>query len=385
MATPSVEYTASQPKAEEQETESSHPQGLSKKAQKRAAKAARLHELKLERRAREKEAKKRKRRERSQAIANGEIDESLSPKRRKTNADGEGRKFDARVVVDLGFDELMSDKEINSLTSQLAYTYGTNRRAACSFSSLLFTSLDGRTKQRLDAINEAGYRRWTNTEWWEEGYDRIWTEASHSGRSSSELGNAQGSLAPDHQADAIRSTVVYLTADSSEELLELKEGETYIIGGICDHNRYKNLCLNKADGSRIRHARLPIGRYIALTTRKVLTVNQVFEILLKWLDTRNWEAAFWAVIPQRKFQGASREKSGDGKVEGEGDLQGEGADDNEDVCHWQDDIEDVSEVDEADHEADGRNVAPAQMQDIEREDGESMDKTVGEQECAAAQ
>lgn len=93
-------------------------------------------------------------------------------------------------------------------------------------------------------------------------------------------------LAPD------RENLVYLTADSSEELLELNEGQTYIIGGICDHNRYKvsvqkplyirsnwrtiqNLCLNKAIDSQIRHAHLPIGRYVSLATRKVLTVNQV--------------------------------------------------------------------------------------------------------------
>ncbi|KAF9226762.1 hypothetical protein BS17DRAFT_776082, partial [Gyrodon lividus] len=261
--------TASQPEVE-QETAASLPQGLSKNAQKRAAKAARLHELKLERRAREKEAKKRKRRERAEAVANGE---SIAPKRRKPNAANEVKVFNARVVVDLGFDELMSDKEINSLTSQLAYTYSANRRAAYSFSSLLFNSLNGKTKERLDAINAAGYRRWLKTEWWEEGYDRLWTEPSPSDQSLSEQIDMQDGLRS--QADAIRATVVYLTADSEEELLELKEGETYIIGGICDHNRYKNLCLNKASDSMVRHARLPIGRYIALATRKVLTVNQV--------------------------------------------------------------------------------------------------------------
>lgn len=37
----------------------------------------------------------------------------------------------------------------------------------------------------------------------------------------------------------------------------------------------QNLCLNKATDSQIRHARLPIGRYISLATRKILTVNQV--------------------------------------------------------------------------------------------------------------
>lgn len=55
--------------------------------------------------------------------------------------------------------------------------------------------------------------------------------------------------------------------------------------------------------SGIRTARLPIGRYVAsLPTRKVLTVNQVFEIMLKWVETKSWEDAFYEIIPKRKFQ-----------------------------------------------------------------------------------
>ncbi|KAG2073559.1 hypothetical protein BDR04DRAFT_1094466 [Suillus decipiens] len=151
--------------------------------------------------------------------------------------------FAAQVVIDLGFDDMMTDKvrtntvgitvlaraylqEVTSLTSQLAYTYSANRRSSTPFTSLLFTSLNGRTKARLDAINDAGYKRWANTKWWEEGYDRIWTSKSDSCDGDEGFGTH-------------RASVVYLTADSEEELMELKEGEIYVIGGICDHNRYK--------------------------------------------------------------------------------------------------------------------------------------------------
>lgn len=74
-------------------------------------------------------------------------------------------------------------------------------------------------------MNDASFRRWSRTEWWEQGYERLWTEP----QSCSEEMTVGGD----------RMNIVYLTADSSDELFELNEGETYIIGGICDHNRYK--------------------------------------------------------------------------------------------------------------------------------------------------
>lgn len=66
---------------------------------------------------------------------------------------------------------------------------------------------------------------------------------------------------------------------------------------------------------KIRSARLPIGTYLStLKTRKVLTVNQTFDILLKWIETRDWEKALWDVVPRRKFQDKGKGPNGD--VEG---------------------------------------------------------------------
>lgn len=47
-------------------------------------------------------------------------------------------------------------------------------------------------------------------------------------------------------------------------------------------------------------------------------MNQTFEILLKWTETRDWEQALYSVVPKRKFQekpGASEKKEEKGDVE----------------------------------------------------------------------
>lgn len=96
---------------------SNSPTPLSKNAQKKAVKAARFAAQKLERRAKEKEAKKQKKKIRAQKRAAGELEEDEiheeEEKRRmmKRAKSGAGQKpFEARVCVDLGFDDMMTDK-----------------------------------------------------------------------------------------------------------------------------------------------------------------------------------------------------------------------------------------------------------------------------------
>ncbi|KAL7411521.1 guanine-1-methyltransferase-domain-containing protein [Mrakia frigida] len=262
----------------------------------------------------------------------------------------EGTFFNARIVIDLGFDELMAAQEIKSMGGQMAYVYNAHRHSAIPFRSLLMTHLDQRLLERLEKgfWEQAGSRRWAGTEWWDgKELDGLWKREGESEETSSsskpvELSEEEMmealndglaappptntvaspalhvSFSPALSADpdaphprtlvgpipsrSAQENVVYLTADSPHEIDALEEGMTYVIGGIVDHNRYKNLCLDKAEKLGIKTARLPIGTYLsAMPTRKVLTVNQVYEILTGWVEFRDWEVVLQKVIPQRKF------------------------------------------------------------------------------------
>lgn len=143
----------------------------------------------------------------------------------------------------------LPSQECSSLCSQLGYTYSSQRKTSTPFSSLVFSSLGGQIKTHLETVGQGSYERWKHVEWWEEGYDSLWNSVSASVSDESH----------------IKSRIIYLTADSDSEISELEPGFTYIIGGIVDHNRYKNLCLRKAVKQGIRTAKLPIGKYLAGT------------------------------------------------------------------------------------------------------------------------
>ena len=77
--------------------------------------------------------------------------------------------------------------------------------------------------------------------------------------------------------------------------------EVYIIGGIVDRNRYKNLTMDKARKEGLRTAKLPIGEYMKLKSSTVLTVNHVFGIICEWYQTKSWQKSLDKVIPERKY------------------------------------------------------------------------------------
>ncbi|RUS85572.1 hypothetical protein EGW08_006655 [Elysia chlorotica] len=173
-----------------------------------------------------------------------------------------------RVVVDLSLDEYMGEKDVNSLTCQLQHSYAANRRAENPM-QLYFCGMGGKTKERLDRIGD--YKGWDiYTE--NEPFEKIFPTES----------------------------LVYLSSESSNVLTNLSEDKVYVIGGLVDHNNHKGLCHRLAEEKGIAHAQLPISDYLDMKTRKVLTVNQVFSILLRYTETKDWKTSFLAEVPQRK-------------------------------------------------------------------------------------
>jgi hypothetical protein len=68
-----------------------------------------------------------------------------------------------------------------------------------------------------------------------------------------------------------------------------------------DHNHHKGHCYQSALSKGVAHAQLPISEHIELKSRRVLTVNHVFEILVEFVQHKVWRLALQQVIPSRKI------------------------------------------------------------------------------------
>ncbi|KAJ3081711.1 tRNA methyltransferase 10 [Quaeritorhiza haematococci] len=279
----------------------SEPAPLSKRAQKRALKERAWEKKKAELKQLRREKRKAKRKEQSETIKSlkeegKEIPEAMLKKKRRKI---EQVQSQMHILLDTSFDDLMTPKELFSMGKQISQCYAANR-ASPNPAHLKVTGLGPQLKD----IMNTSFPDWPR---WKMSFEeKLYTEL--------------------YEGDA-RSSLVYLTADSPNVLEELDESKVYIIGGIVDRNRHKNLCFDRAKSDGIATAQLPISQHINMKTRRVLTVNHVFEILLKYLETRDWKTTLSEVIPARKGvdvseQGDEDEEAGtgEGAQEKDGDV-----------------------------------------------------------------
>lgn len=265
---------------------------LSKNQQKRLARLQKSLETRPERRKAEREKKKLKKRELArQRLENGEpIPE---PRKYKLMAES-SNKF--RVVIDMDFEEYMTEDEMSKAAKQVGRIYAANRHCE-NPCQLYVTSLKGKVRDRF-SITNSGYRNW-DIHISEQDYIDLFS-CDKLDKSDEEVGNVEGNI-------------IYLSGDADESLPEVDdilsdESTIFVIGGLVDHNRHKDLCRNRAMKRNIKTARLPVREHIKLSQRHIFSTFTVFDILLNVLGSRKqWVDAFVASIPKRKI--ASNEPS----------------------------------------------------------------------------
>ncbi|XP_010159005.1 PREDICTED: tRNA methyltransferase 10 homolog A [Eurypyga helias] len=184
-----------------------------------------------------------------------------------------------RLIVDCSFDDLMVLKDVKKLHKQIQRCYSENRKAFHPVQFYL-TSHGGQLKSNMNE-NDKGWVNWKDIQ-----------------------------IRAEHYSELIKKEdLVYLTSDSPNVLSELDEKKAYVIGGLVDHNHHKGITYKKAVEQGVGHAQLPLGNFVKMNSRKVLAVNHVFEIILAYLEKRDWKDAFFSVLPQRKGAVPLREAS----------------------------------------------------------------------------
>jgi tRNA (guanine9-N1)-methyltransferase len=266
-----MEPVSSLPDLQPTQSESNNPSTvkLSKKEKKALKQQIRTQKLIGKRPLERKLKRERKKFRKAMQEQSGLIQNELSSKKRKRNWNNV-EMSPYSLIVDLEFDDLMVHSDIVSLSTQLRQAYGVNKNLENPW-SMYWCGYNGQLKTEIEK-NE-GWKHW-----------KITIDEK-----------------PYIQSFAAQK-LVYLTADSKNVLTSLDPNKIYIIGGIVDHNKLKNLTLNKAEREQIETAQLPISEYLQLNSRKVLTVNQIIEILLYYGLSGDWEEAFLKTIPQRKIQ-----------------------------------------------------------------------------------
>ncbi|XP_065068093.1 tRNA methyltransferase 10 homolog B-like [Rhopilema esculentum] len=101
-------------------------------------------------------------------------------------------------------------------------------------------------------------------------------------------------------------SLVYLTPDAEQPLQFFDINEVYILGGLVDYQVRKNTTLRKAKDLNLQARRLPIPEYMEkkdgnrYNYSKILTINQVFDILLKYQETHDWRQSLPVGLPARR-------------------------------------------------------------------------------------
>lgn len=275
---------------------------MSKNEKKRILKAAKWEATKQE--FREKQRQKRKVRnikkkeiEREARESGADADRESTPgfKQLKKEEFLEGTKENCALLIDCNWENLHNDRALKSLSQQLMFSYGLNRRARKP-SHVYITGVGDKLQEKMVKNHCDNWLGITISKE-EFSFPSNNTVVPLTSSNSVSISSAGLSSRP----PTCDKVPVYLTSESDNTLEALDPNHVYIIGGIVDRNAHKGIAFDKANALGLRTAKLPIKEHFPHILT-VLTINHVVEILLKFNETQSWEQAIGSIIPERKKQ-----------------------------------------------------------------------------------
>ncbi|XP_043915433.1 tRNA methyltransferase 10 homolog B [Protopterus annectens] len=182
-----------------------------------------------------------------------------------------------RICIDLSMTDHMNNKEISRLAAQIRRLYGTNRKSTNPFRIYLTSFIPGGPIHSECLRMNDGFTSYI-MDMVEESYLDLFPQ----------------------------ETIVYLTPDSDCVLEDIEPNKVYVFGGLVDESIQKKLTYTQAQENSVQTARLPIREYMVKKVNlknyhsEILAVNQVFEVISTYYETRNWQAALQSGIPPGK-------------------------------------------------------------------------------------
>lgn len=284
------------------------PEGMSRSAYKKMKRQEKFDASKAERKAKDKQRKKdskSRRREEAQKAEEAGIPVALTPNQVLFEKRQKSVQLPVTIIIDCGYDDKMLPTEITSLSSQITRCYSDNSKAKYRV-HLAVSSFNKRLRERFDTVLSKYYKNWKGVKFLEQDFVTVaqqakdWMAQDGKHDYSQSAFAKQNAPADGEESREPKGEVIYLSSDSDNVITKLEPHCTYIIGGLVDRNREKGICYKAAMNAGVKTARLPIGEFLEMKSRKVLTTNHVNEIMLHWLDLGDWGEAFIKVIPKRK-------------------------------------------------------------------------------------
>ena len=256
---------------------------LSKKAQKKALRLEKLKAQKKANRKLKKQLAKDKKKELTSKSGQSTASENHVSKKtlklqtieKLQNVLKDDASSRPKICIDLQYEELMSEKELIHLAQQLSRVYGFNRKSS-NPCHLTFCHLPKDCKTRQICCDKS------------EGFANYI------------LNFSEKSLIDTFENR--KQDLVYLTPDSDNLLEDIEDNKIYVIGGLVDDSVKKLSSLSFAKDQGLTTAKLPIDKYcsrIEGSFKQILTINQVFEILLNKIQGFSWPQVFSQSLPSR--------------------------------------------------------------------------------------